>query len=331
MTEIDTTFAIGKMRDIYTEMYARDKDPDSPFESRVQMAAWLREQLLSHPGSVAVLDIGAGARAVGKELLFSTDMTDDDALPDKLSESLMVSFDIADIETDRLSLGRLSLDALLGKNHLQADSRALPFKDDSFDIAISNLSIDMLRHQPGQFERATAEVARVLRPDGVVKFHFHPGTLFYELSDQYKEEEGAMKEYFHGIPDKNPFYSSSQEIVKDLGRAGLTVTDIAYESGYEGDWWAVEGKRIGPGTAKAAVQEAILAHLPYWPEGEISGESLSDIKFAMGMKDVSNSRFRNAVSGLAAGKKAIAWRRPSWQTQHVIRLNGSGISKRRPV
>jgi arsenite methyltransferase len=48
-----------------------------------------------------------------------------------------------------------------------ADMRAIPLADDGVDLVVSSLAIHNVPDQPGR-DRALAEIARVLRPGGVV-------------------------------------------------------------------------------------------------------------------------------------------------------------------
>ena len=334
MNQLSRDYDIAQLGEIYTDMYQHDDDPDSPLESRVQMAEWATRQVAKRNRPVALLDVGSGARAVGKEMILGLDTCDptDETVRDMLTESLVVSFDIADIAPEKLTIGRASLDAAFGTNHLRAQSQAMPFKDQSFDVVMSNLSIDMLRRQEGEFEKALAELARVTKVDGAVRLHYHPGTLFLDLSDEYRSDQPTpMKDYFHGVADENPFYTKQEAIVEDMSRAGLTVLDVAYEQTTSDSWWRVEAMRCGKETPKEAVQQAIVAHLKCLPESRASGRSLDEIRQRMGMQEVSKTRFRKAVGGLAAGEGVIGWRRPSWGSEESLQLGGYGITQQRPL
>ncbi|HET9482733.1 MAG TPA: methyltransferase domain-containing protein [Xanthomonadales bacterium] len=76
---------------------------------------------------------------------------------------------------------------------LPADANAIPFPDDHFDVVVSWGSLE---HIVGGYERALAEIRRVLRRDGLL--FVHPGLYYSDIGNHLGEFEFARREpYVH--------------------------------------------------------------------------------------------------------------------------------------
>jgi ubiquinone/menaquinone biosynthesis C-methylase UbiE len=94
-----------------------------------------------------VLEIGAGSGSVAQQLLSAT--------PE-------LSWTAIDIDPRMTQAAATRLSGFAGATVKTADATAMPFPDDSFDSVVSCLML----HHIIDWERAVAEVARVLRPGG---------------------------------------------------------------------------------------------------------------------------------------------------------------------
>jgi len=223
----------------YGEYYRRYSDPDSPRDSRTLMAKGVKDLLLSGSGETRVLDIGSGTRQIESQIIRDAKSHSNGKLLRRLAETRLISLDIAELPVRKLKLAQRVLSQPAGW-HVTADSRKIPFANDTFDIGFSNLSIDMLRRDPDSYANALLEVNRVMKFGGDILLHLHPHTLFYDLSDGYEGTGDSRAEYFTGRPEDNPFYEHSDEIRQDLADAGMAVTDVGHYRDAIGDqWWAV--------------------------------------------------------------------------------------------
>ena len=95
-----------------------------------------------------VLEIGAGSGSVAQQLL---------------SISPELAWTAIDIDPHMTHAAAARLRGFAGASVQTADATAMPFPDDSFDSVVSCLML----HHIIDWERAVAEVARVLRPGGI--------------------------------------------------------------------------------------------------------------------------------------------------------------------
>jgi ubiquinone/menaquinone biosynthesis C-methylase UbiE len=111
--------------------------------SSAAIARELRAQRLGRD----VLEIGAGGGSVAKQML---------------SRDLELAWTAIDIDSHMTQAAAMRLREFPNASAKTADATALPFPDDSFDTVVSCLML----HHIIDWERAVAEVARVLRPGG---------------------------------------------------------------------------------------------------------------------------------------------------------------------
>ena len=224
--------------DFYTHLYTKGKGHDSPLQSRINMQRRIVAEVEKEDQPVTILGVGAGRGDVEGMLIRNAYGVGSRPWHDHIKKSQIVTIDIADIPSRKLvALGK--------RQHIRADSRNLPFTDNSFDIVTSNLSIDMLRrNQNNDYEDALKEVSRVVRlGGGAVLLSFHSPDLYDNLSAYYQGDKSIPAKYYDGNEKNNPFYRSSDEITDDLSRAGLRADTIRYipEGRTLGanSWWEV--------------------------------------------------------------------------------------------
>ena len=108
---------------------------------------------------------------------------------------------------------------------MTADATSLPFPDDSFDRIIA---AEILEHVPQDW-RATAEIARVLRPGGIAAVTvpaWLPERVCWALSREYHEVPGGHVRIFTRV-----------ELTSKLARAGLEVTGSHHAHGLHSPYW----------------------------------------------------------------------------------------------
>lgn len=225
------------LREHYSRFYTQVKEHDSPHESRTRMVRALTDFVLSTEGPIAFLNAGSGRREIEGALRRNAKGNVDKTLYRRLEQTTMVSFDIADIPARRI-IGEQG-------RHVQADSRAMPFRSHTFDLAMSNLSIDMLRREPGEFERAIAELSRVTKVGGAVLLNYHPPELFDSLSAGYGEGSGYLSEFYNGQAEDNPYYRDTDSIRTDLEAVGIEAESVhmQHDAMNQDSWWEVRGRK----------------------------------------------------------------------------------------
>jgi SAM-dependent methyltransferase len=108
---------------------------------------------------------------------------------------------------------------------VSADATNLPFPDGAFDRVIA---AEILEHVP-EDSRAMAEIARVLRPGGIVAVTvptWFPERICWALSQEYHEVPGGHVRIF-----------TRGELSVKLARAGLTVTGGHHSHGLHSPYW----------------------------------------------------------------------------------------------
>jgi len=105
------------------------------------------------------------------------------------------------------------------------DARALPFGSDVFDRVVA---AEVLEHIPDD-QRALAEIARVLRPGGLLAVTvpaWLPERICWRLSDEY-----------HNVPGGHVRIHTRPELEAKLRRAGLTVGGHHHAHGLHSPYW----------------------------------------------------------------------------------------------
>lgn len=148
-----------------------------------------------------------------------------------------------------------------GIRPVQADARALPFADDSFDVAFSAYGAVPFVGDP---ERIQAEVARVLRPRGRWVFSITHPVRWAFPDDPSERGLTAVRSYFDRTPyvetddDGRVAYAEHHRTlgdrIRELTAAGLVLEDLVepeWPDGHDRSWggWSPLRGRLLPGTA----------------------------------------------------------------------------------
>jgi len=142
----------GRLYDaLWGRVFARVYDPAFVLAERRGLRA-VRRELVGHSAG-RVLELGAGT---GLNLRH---------YPDTVGELVLTEPDPRTAATLRTRAAAVPLDAIV----VEVPAEHLPFEDASFDTVVATLVLCTVRDP----DRALAEVARVLRPDGVFLFAEH--------------------------------------------------------------------------------------------------------------------------------------------------------------
>ncbi|KAK5898925.1 hypothetical protein CesoFtcFv8_008458 [Champsocephalus esox] len=104
-------------------------------------------------------------------------------------------------------------------HHVLADEEFLPFKENTFDLVVSSLSLHWINDLPG----ALRQIHQVLKPDGVFIGAMVGGETLYELRCSLQlgetEREGGFS------PHVSP-YTAVTDLGNLLGQAGFTMLTV---------------------------------------------------------------------------------------------------------
>lgn len=170
------------------------------------------------------------------------------------------------VSTD-VSLGMLcesrQIDATRGRHVpvLQADARALPFADASFDVAFTAYGAIPFVPDAATVHR---EVARVLRPGGLWVFSVTHPVRWAFPDDPTERGLTAHRSYFdrrpyaerdeHGTVTYAEYHRTLGDHVREVTASGLVVVDLVepeWPEGHDQSWggWSPTRGRLLPGTA----------------------------------------------------------------------------------
>ena len=166
-----------------------------------------------------------------------------------------------DLSGGMLREGRARTAATDAVGYVQADARALPFADASFDVAFSAYGAVPFVADP---ERVMAEAARVLRPGGTWAFSVTHPVRWAFPDDPGERGLTATRSYFDRTPyveaadDGEVVYAEHHRTlgdrVRDLVAAGFVLVDLVepeWPDGHDRVWggWSPLRGRLLPGTA----------------------------------------------------------------------------------
>jgi SAM-dependent methyltransferase len=144
---------------------------------------------------------------------------------------------------------------------VQADAQAIPFRDGSFDVAVSAFGgIPFVADSAGVMR----EVARVLRPDGLFVFSVthptrwafpdDPGPAGLTVRQSYFDRTPYVEVDDSGTASYVEHHRTLGDRVRELVAAGLVLVDLVepeWPDGHEREWgqWSPLRGRLMPGTA----------------------------------------------------------------------------------
>jgi malonyl-CoA O-methyltransferase len=132
-------------------------------------------------------------------------------LPGLYRDSSLFGIDLA---TDMTRLACRKMQGEKDAHLLSADAERLPFADNAFDLVLSTSTFQWLE----RFDRAFAEVLRVLAPGGVFCFALFGERTLYELKGSYRqalESAGRLRE------DQTHASHAVREVEKAMLTAGF--------------------------------------------------------------------------------------------------------------
>ncbi|XP_005813535.1 arginine-hydroxylase NDUFAF5, mitochondrial isoform X2 [Xiphophorus maculatus] len=137
-------------------------------------------------------------------------------IAEHLSKEVVQRLVLTDVSQQALKLGRRSE---IPTRSVVADEEFLPFRENSFHLVVSSLSLHWINDLP----RALSEIHRVLKPDGVFVGAMAGGDTLYELRCSLQlaqmEREGGFS------PHVSP-YTAVTDLGNLLGRARFNMLTV---------------------------------------------------------------------------------------------------------
>ncbi|XP_028828253.1 arginine-hydroxylase NDUFAF5, mitochondrial [Denticeps clupeoides] len=137
-------------------------------------------------------------------------------IAEHLSKEVVERFFLMDISENSL---RLKRESEMPTHHVLGDEEFLPFKENTFDLVVSSLSLHWINDLPG----ALRQIQQVLKPDGVFVGAMVGGETLYELRCSLQlaelEREGGF------APHVSP-YTAVTDLGNLLGQAGFNMLTV---------------------------------------------------------------------------------------------------------
>lgn len=221
----DQGIAVGHKRplaDFYTVYYRHEK-ADSPVQSIISLARRAKSEIEKLGNEAWLLDLGAGRQIFEKNY------------PWKINCHI-VTLDIATLVRKQLLARKTSF-------HVQGDGTHLPFPDNFFALAISNLALDFMPKE------ARAELSRVLILESPVYLNLHHPNLkdqdlafFAQKARERKLSSSGKQVLGHWLDLKNgqSLFWSKEQIEEIFGKHGFQVSRVHEIIDPKGRWWEVD-------------------------------------------------------------------------------------------
>lgn len=209
--------------DFYSAMYHHDKQ-DSPDKSRHSLKRRARKYFANLPTAVFVLDLGSGRRIFEKEYFCSFGPPNYE----------IVTLDFAEIDRNQLLVDRPNL------FHIRADGKKLPFNNECFSGAVSNMAIDFM------LPEALDELQRVLKAGSVVLINLHhPSLIPEDINDVLKNKSLSSRKkvvltFWKYLKDDHVLFESEEQIRKVFKSAGFEVNNVQEARDKTDRWWEVD-------------------------------------------------------------------------------------------
>ncbi|KAG9339050.1 hypothetical protein JZ751_024245 [Albula glossodonta] len=137
-------------------------------------------------------------------------------IAEHLNKEIVERLFLTDISEDVL---RLKRETEIPTHCVMADEEFLPFKENTFDLVVSSMSLHWINDLPGAFR----QIQQVLKPDGVFIGAMVGGETLYELRCSLQlaelEREGGF------APHVSP-YTAVTDLGNLLGQAGFTMLTV---------------------------------------------------------------------------------------------------------
>jgi SAM-dependent methyltransferase len=161
------------------------------------------------------------------------------------------------------------------------DAQSLPYADNAFDAAVSGLVLNFVPDK----EKAAREMARVVRPSGVVGVYVWDYAGEMQLMRRFWDAAGALDPAARELDEGRRFPICQPERLASLfGEAGLAATasraiDVPTVFGDFDDYWTpfLGGQGPAPGycmslneSRRTALRERLRATLPAAGDGSLS-------------------------------------------------------------
>lgn len=239
---IDPTNCGAENHDFYSSFY-KTRDDDSPSLSRHSILTRLYANLTSNTALSLILDLGAGKQILEREYIAKL------AKQKQQPNCHFLTVDLADITHNQL------LASPTYCTHFKVDGCALPFSDEKFDAAISNMALDFMG------PKAINEIHRILAKGCRAFLNFHHPSMIPEnlenlIAKVYRKinnkirSHGTISEFtrfelkslLHRkyLRDNNILFQTTDQITEVLSSHGFTVTNVLEAAAFDEKWWEAD-------------------------------------------------------------------------------------------
>ncbi len=209
----------------YSNLYRGDANSDSPEQTKTSLLARSVSHIFSLREEDVIMDIGSGPQIIPRQLYKSYG-------PPKCK---IVTVDMADIPEHKLLMKNRS-----NVTHVKADGSRLPFGNETFSLAVSNMALDLMPKE------TISELYRVSKPDSRAFLNLHhpliiPENLDELLSDpRIKKGQKRALVFWQYLKRNNILFKNQTEIENAFVNAGFSIINIKEAGNSSDKWWEVD-------------------------------------------------------------------------------------------
>ncbi len=207
----------------YSAAYVGIKE-DSPDLSRLDLVKKIWQSTIDFSQDDYVLDLGAGRQILERDYIRLNGVPN----------FRFVTVDIASLKNHQL------LERKNGALHVRASGSALPFGENTFSMAVSNMALDFMP------DGSIDELYRVVKPESPVYVNLHhPDIIPADLEERmgmkiYSRRTKQVFEFWRYLRDNKILCGSEKEVAEMFCESQFTIESISTKSESRGKWWEVE-------------------------------------------------------------------------------------------
>lgn len=208
----------------YSNLYRGEANSDSPEQTKTSLLERSASHILSLREDDVIIDIGSGPQIIPRQLKSYGH-----------PKCRIVTVDMADIPKHKLLMRDRSNVA-----HVRADGSKLPFQDESFSLAVSNMALDIMPRE------AIPELSRVLKPGAKAFLNLHHPFLIPEnldellLDPKIKKNQKRALDFWQHLKKNGILFNNQAEIVNSFASAGFNIVRVEEANNSSDKWWEVD-------------------------------------------------------------------------------------------
>lgn len=208
----------------YSRLYRGEANSDSPEQTKTSLLARSASHILALRETDIMIDVGSGPQIIPRQLKAYGH-----------PKCKIVTVDMADIPEHKLLMKNRS-----NVTHVRADGSKLPFENETFSLAVSNMALDLMPRE------AIPELSRVLKPGAKTFLNLHHPFLIPEnldellLDPKIKKSQKRALDFWQHLKRNGILFKNPAEIENAFTSAGFNIVKIKEVDNHSDKWWEVD-------------------------------------------------------------------------------------------